>query len=252
MNDFMRSICISLLTILYIFGLSAQTSDYIALRMEVSEMDGDTIRATMVADQFINMIAFEFNIIWDTDDIEFLNLAYTNTHIELFPDFFNLDNTANGTIRIIWTNPACESLVSGDSLFSFLYRKNTADFVIEPAQEQMNFYDCEGNELDLEYTDNQGTTKQFPVGGSSSNADMVGGGVIKIFPNPIENYFTLQFSERKSGTIKVYDSTGKIIVMSEIFETAIEVIDASSWDRGWYLLEWMHQDKRLLFPILRH
>jgi len=228
---------LGILLFLLISGLNAQTSEYVGLKMEVIELREDTIRATLITDHFVNMIAFEFNLNWNPADLEFIDLDYTNRDIGLLPDFFNLDNAGQGRVRVIWSTAGCETLVQGDSLFSFLLLKKSTDFVIVPPADQMLFYDCDGNELRMEYIDNQGEKTHFPSGATALDFFSPHSMELTVFPNPCTDFFHLDFSQKLSGKLKIYDGSGKLVGSMNLFDTNSATVNVSHLASGQYFLE---------------
>ncbi len=220
--------------------------------MKISELVGDTIRATLTTDYFENMIAFEFNLNWNPSELEFVDLDYTKTDIGLRPDLFNLDNADEGRARIIWSTAGCETMTEGDSLFSFIFIQKSDDFVIIPPPEQMLFYDCEGNELRMEYVDNRGE-KTFFGGAPTSLNEVTNSGIEwSIFPNPTSDYISLEFSQAVSGSLVIYSSSGKRVLSKPLHNTVNVSTDISHLPAGQYVLEVMDNNLRLQKPIIIH
>ncbi|TVQ50782.1 MAG: T9SS C-terminal target domain-containing protein [Saprospirales bacterium] len=248
----MRYLLVSLMSICCLSSINTQTSEYVGLNMKISELGGDTIRATLITDYFENMISFEFNLNWDPAKIEFVDLDYTHTEIGLRPDFFNLDNTNDGRARIIWFTAGCETLMEGDSLFSFIFIQKTDDFVIVPPPEQMLFYDCEGNELRMEYLDNQGQRIFFGEPPTSLNEILNTDIDWRVYPNPTSDYISLEFSQTVSGSLIIYNNLGKRILSKSLYNTANVLIDVSSLAAGQYFLEVIDNKVRLQESIIVH
>ncbi len=246
----MKNLFFISLSFLLFSGIYAQTSEYVGLRMQVSELKDDTVKATLVTDHFVNMIAFEFNLNWNTAHLEFIDLDYTNRNIGLLPDFFNIDNVEQGRVRVIWSTAGCETTAAGDSLFSIIFIQKTDEFVIVPPPEQMLFYDCEGNELRMEYIDNQGQKTFF--GEPPTGLDEISKTEIdwRIYPNPTSDYISLEFSQPISGSLKIYNSSGKLIITKPLFNNIDFKADIRNLSSGQYFLEVIDNNLRLQESVI--
>jgi hypothetical protein len=67
--------------------------------------------------------------------------------------------------------------------------------------------------------------------------------VVYIYPNPAENYFTIQFSKpnQESHDVVIYDLTGKTVVKFRSSESRM-VIPTDGWSNGVYFIQVISQD----------
>lgn len=67
---------------------------------------------------------------------------------------------------------------------------------------------------------------------------------ISLFPNPGQDRMNLQFSQPKSGTLQVFDASGKQVLQQELAKTSAATIDMSSLSPGLYLVKLGNQSAR--------
>jgi hypothetical protein len=59
---------------------------------------------------------------------------------------------------------------------------------------------------------------------------------LKVYPNPANNLFTLDFSSAGDFLVRIYNSTGKKVFETSITESKHYEINSSSWPTGTYVI----------------
>lgn len=157
-----QSFFLAILFMSFSWCLNAQT---VKLMIQVQEIPGsqDEVVGALVVDRFENIAAYQFSLQWETYELEYIDLSYINTGLGIRLDYFNFNHTEEGFLPTVWYSVGCENLNPGDTLMAIRFKSFVAmsDFIISPDPIGLRFYDCEGNELDLEFTDNQGTQTRY-------------------------------------------------------------------------------------------
>ena len=187
-----------LLAILFVgFGwcLHAQSEETVQLSIQVEEVPGtqNEVIGALIVERFENMIAYQFSIQWETDELEYIDIEYFNKDIDIRLDYFNFNHTHEGVMRTIWNSAGCDSLNPGDTLMAFRFKRYVAmsEFIISPDHIGLHFYNCNGEDLDLEFTDNQGTRTRY--GDDPTNTiTPVASGQFSISPNPSRGQLTIE------------------------------------------------------------
>jgi len=188
-----------LLAILFVgFGwcLHAQSEETVQLSIQVEEVPGtqNEVIGALVVERFENMLAYQFSIQWETDELEYIDIEYFNKDIDIRLDYFNFNHTNEGVMRTIWNAAVCDSLNPGDTLMAFRFKRYVAmsEFIISPDQNfLLLFYNCDFEVLDLEFTDNQGTQTRY--GDNPTNTiTPATSGQFSISPNPSRGQLTIE------------------------------------------------------------
>ncbi len=83
----------------------------------------------------------------------------------------------------------------------------------------------------------------------STNIDEVNSTNFQAYPNPTSGLLYLTFAQNHQGTIRLYDVQGRLL---EQIETVIQnVLDLNAYKGGIYLLEYIHEDERIIQKILK-
>ena len=63
---------------------------------------------------------------------------------------------------------------------------------------------------------------------------ITGEAVMRIYPNPAVNNLQIDISPNKAGQIKIFDSSGRLVITQTVFEN---IVDVSGLKRGMYFVD---------------
>ena len=192
-----QSFLLALLFMGFSWCLNAQSEETVELSIQVEEVPGtqNEVIGALIVERFENMLGYQFSLQWDTDELEFIDVEYINTEIGVRLDFFNFNHTHEGFLPTGWTSESanCDDLNPGDTIMAFRFNRYVAmsEFILSPDHIDLLFFNCEGEILDLLFTDNQGTQTRY--GDDPTNTiTPVASGQFSISPNPSRGQLTIE------------------------------------------------------------
>nr|MBS0036951.1 T9SS type A sorting domain-containing protein [Saprospiraceae bacterium] len=160
-----QAFILAILLVGFNWCLEAQTGQTVKLNIQVEEVPGtqNEVIGALVVERFENMGAYQFSLQWETDELEYIDLQYINTELSITHSDFNFNHTHEGFLPTLWSSASCKGLNPGDTLMAFSFKRFVpmSEFIISPDPIGLRFYDCDGEMLDLDFTDNQGTQTRY-------------------------------------------------------------------------------------------
>ena len=146
--------------------------------------------------------------------------------IDLIIKTVNIDVNVNGTVM---------TSMAGSSTYQWLDCNNgysIIDFATNQIYNPVNI-----GEYAVEVTENGCTDTSLCINivGLNINENEIFDSKINIFPNPIQDYFTVSFEDHSALKISVYNTIGELIMIKES-NKQITFFDASNLSKGIYLV----------------
>lgn len=73
-----------------------------------------------------------------------------------------------------------------------------------------------------------------------------------VYPNPSKNIFNIQFEEKNSGIIRVFDLQGRVLSEQQLSGQNRIQLDASNWTNGLYIIQWIDNNQQVSKRIVKH
>jgi len=224
---------------------------------------GEQICLEVVVRDFVNIIAFQYTINWNSDDLGAANVQNFG-----LPDLgsSNFNSSVPGQLRVGWDDSSIQgvSLPDNTILFELCFSSvgtssvnTTVSFSNNPLpieivtgegvlgtlefQEGVVAIDC-SSLSDFEEEDNNKLTANILQ--SDNSRDLFDS--MNVYPNPVQSMLYLEVAENltSSGTLRVYDIGGNIILTETINkEESRWQVPVQSLTAGLYFVEVQNGDK---------
>jgi hypothetical protein len=207
---------------------------------------GEIVEVKIKADQFTQMIAFQFSLNWDSNILSFQSMGSSNQMLGLTTGNFNSTNANSGSIGVSWFDQTGKAITLADKTELF-----TLKFKVIGALDKSSNIIFGGTPViisaeNLSSIVNVLTTNGLvKVGNVSKSQDLSIGHFINLYPNPTSSVLYLDFLEKSSETvqIEILDCNSRILKRLNTDNNATIPIDVSDLPSQLYYLKVRMKDK---------
>lgn len=77
----------------------------------------------------------------------------------------------------------------------------------------------------------------YKIDGEPNSVTEISEGAVQLFPNPADNHIFINLSDMRTGNVRVFDLTGKLVHASQFNKSGQLSVDVSAWKSGMYILQ---------------
>ena len=165
---------------------------------------GDQVSIDITADNFEDILGFQFTVNFDASSLEYAGLEAGS--LDITDANFGLGDLAQGMIAVSWDSNAAVTADTDEVLFSIVFNTQSKVLVSESISINSRLLQAEGYTAGYELKDVNLTFRSL----TSAASEFV---LYQNTPNPFSNYTLIGFDlpSESEAQINVYDVTGKVI-----------------------------------------
>jgi hypothetical protein len=75
---------------------------------------------------------------------------------------------------------------------------------------------------------------------------------LTIYPNPVQQYFTVEHPRRKTGEIRIYNAAGQLLRIVPVLQLSSKtLLSLSNQPNGRYFLQWISGNEKLIESVIK-
>ncbi len=189
-------------------SLTRNTNGTLALNVDDAKVvAGDEFTVDFTANEFTNILGYQFTLNFDQDAVEFVNVEAGKLNVN--DSNFGFSMTDKGMISTSWNDASAITAKDGDVLFSMTFKANTNVQLSRILSATSNVTRAEAYNSNADLFD-------VAIEFNTENGTVVAGGAFELFqnvPNPVKDATVISFNlpTASSATLTIMDVSGRTL-----------------------------------------